>query len=228
MWLFKIALTSTLSIVILFLLCRLNGQRQISQMTTFDYINSITIGSIAAELATDLEAWREPLAAMVIYGLVTVGINKLNCASLCIRQFMNGKPVIIMKNGVVMQKALWKSNIDLNEFLTQCRVAGWWDLNQLEAVLLEQNGRFSFLPKAESRPATPEDLSIRPEEELLWHSLILDGVLQKENLVYIGKDEKWLNEQLRKQGLHKVEETFLALSDGQNGFFACPVQKKSK
>lgn len=226
MWFWKIILTSTLSLFIMFLLCRLNGKRQISQMTMFDYINSITIGSIAAELATNLEQWERPLTAMVIYGLITVGVNKLNCISLTARQLFNGKPTVIMKNGKIDRKQLVKANIDLNEFLTQCRVAGYWNLNQLRAVLLEPNGHFSFLPGEPFRPLTPNDMEITPAAETLWHCLILDGVLQKQALKVLGKDEKWLNFMLSKYALHRISDVLLALSDENGNFFACPVDRQ--
>ena len=76
---FKVIGTSLLSLAVLFLLCRLNGQRQISQMSLFYYINSITIGSIAAELATDLENWQRTLTAMAVYGAAIALIGYLTC-----------------------------------------------------------------------------------------------------------------------------------------------------
>ena len=220
----QILLTSVLSIITLFILCKANGQRTVAQMTMFDYLNGITIGSIAAELATNLEQWQRPLLAMVLYGAITVCINKLNCKSLKARKFFNGKPVIILENGKIDAKALSRANIDLNEFLTQCRCAGYFDLNQLNAAILEPTGNFSFLVKETNRPACPDDFGLTPPKELVWLPLILDGKLLKENLKSIGCDEKWLNEQLRHFSLHSSAETFLALSDGKQGFFACPMQ----
>ncbi len=228
MWFFQILLTSLLSIVVLFILCKLNGQRTVAQMTMFDYLNGITIGSIAAELATDLEEWQRPLLAMVLYGLITAGINKLNCKSLCARKLLNGKPVIVLDNGKIDSRALAHANIDLNEFLTQCRTAGYFDLNQLNTVILEANGSFSFLPKETERPATPKDLALAPPKEKLWYPLILDGKLLEKNLSAIGCEEKWLQAQLRQYALQHVEDTFLAISDGEQGFFACPIPKSKQ
>lgn len=231
MWFFKILLTSGLSIAVLFVLCRLNGQRTVAQMTVFDYLNGITIGSIAAELATELESWQEPLLAMVLYGLITAGINKLNCKSLAARRVLNGRPVVVLENGRVDARALSRANIDLNEFLIQCRSAGYFDLNQLTAAILEPNGHFSFLPNETSRPVSPKDLGLTPPQESVWYPLIVDGKLLQENLRAIGCEEKWLQAQLRKFSLHSTAETFLAVSDGRQGFFACatpPNEKKQK
>lgn len=228
MWFFKILLTSGLSIAVLFVLCRLNGQRTVAQMTVFDYLNGITIGSIAAELATELENWQEPLLAMVLYGLITAGINKLNCKSLAARRVLNGRPVVVLENGRIDARALSRANIDLNEFLIQCRSAGYFDLNQLTAAILEPNGHFSFLPSETSRPVSPKDLGLTPLQESVWYPLIVDGKLLQENLRAIGCEEKWLQAQLRKFSLHSTAETFLAVSDGRQGFFACAAPSNEK
>lgn len=228
MWFFKILLTSGLSIAVLFVLCRLNGQRTVAQMTVFDYLNGITIGSIAAELATELESWQEPLLAMVLYGLITAGINKLNCKSLAARRVLNGRPVVVLENGRIDARALSRANIDLNEFLIQCRSAGYFDLNQLTAAILEPNGHFSFLPSETSRPVSPKDLGLAPPQENVWYPLIVDGKLLQENLHAIGCEEKWLQTQLRKFSLHSTAETFLAVSDGRQGFFACAAPSNEK
>lgn len=228
MWFFKILLTSGLSIAVLFVLCRLNGQRTVAQMTVFDYLNGITIGSIAAELATELENWQEPLLAMVLYGLITAGINKLNCKSLAARRVLNGRPVVVLENGRIDARALSRANIDLNEFLIQCRSAGYFDLNQLTAAILEPNGHFSFLPSETSRPVSPKDLGLAPPQESVWYPLIVDGKLLQENLHAIGCEEKWLQAQLRKFSLHSTAETFLAVSDGRQGFFACAAPSNEK
>ena len=168
---------------------------------------------------------------MVLYGLITAGINKLNCKSLAARRVLNGRPVVVLENGRVDARALSRANIDLNEFLIQCRSAGYFDLNQLTAAILEPNGHFSFLPNETSRPVSPKDLGLTPPQESVWYPLIVDGKLLQENLRAIGCEEKWLQAQLRKFSLHSTAETFLAVSDGRQGFFACaapPNEKKQK
>ena len=151
---FKVLVQSVVSVAVLFVLTRIMGKRSIHQMNLFDYINGITIGSIAAELATDLEAWEEPLTAMIVFGLLTALIDWATCKNMMIRKFFNGKPVLLYENDTILKDNLLKVKIDLNEFLTQCRVAGYYDLFQLQCAIMETNGQISFLPKAEQRPAT--------------------------------------------------------------------------
>ena len=166
---------SALSLVVLFLLTKLMGYRQMSQMSLFDYINGITIGSIAAELATNLEDYHRPLTAMIVYGVIAVLLSIITEKSIRMRRFMNGKPLILLHHGTLYEENLKKAKIDLNEFLEQCRVSGYFDLSMLQAVILEGNGKLSFLPKTQERPLTPADLNLQPESEDLTAILVLDS-----------------------------------------------------
>lgn len=222
----KVCLTSIVSIVILFIFYRLGGQKQISQMSMFDYINSITIGSIAAEFATNLENWWRPFTATLIYGIAGLVISILCCKSLKLRHLLAGHPLVLYQDGKLFRGNLRCARLNLNEFLAQCRMAGYFDLNQLEAAVLETSGQISFLPRSDHRPATPRDLDLTPEPESLAVNLILDGKILDGNLRRFGKDRKWLDSQLRKQGVHKIEDVFLASCDRQNNFTVFRLEEK--
>ncbi len=216
---------SLVSLGVLFLLCKLIGKQQIAQMTAFDYVNSITIGSIAAELATNLEEWQKPLTALVVYGAATAAVSILCCKSMKVRHFVNGTPMILYRNGILYKKNLAKGKLDLNSFLTQCRLAGYFDLSQLETVILEPGGQLSLLPKGSERPATPKDLSLAVEPESLWVSLVLDGQILEENLSTAGYDRQWLDRQLHALDLHSLSQVAYAACNGQGKFFACKAEK---
>ena len=148
------SLTTLLSIAVLFLLAKLMGNKQVSQMTMFDYVVGITIGSSAAELATELENPAKPLIAMLLYGVADVLISLLTSKSLKARAVITGKPLVLLENGVIDRENLKKARLDLSEFLTYCRIGGWFDLSQLQTAVLEHNGVVSFLPKEAYRPET--------------------------------------------------------------------------
>ncbi|MEG1447165.1 MAG: DUF421 domain-containing protein [Ruthenibacterium sp.] len=221
-----IALTSIFSILVLFLLTKIMGNRQMSQMSMFDYINGITIGSIAAEFATSLEGdFVKPLTAMAVYGLAAAAISVLSCKSMLLRKIVNGKPVILYENGKLYEKNLLTAKLDINEFLTQCRVGGYFDLSQLQTAILETNGQISFLPCAAHRPVTPQDLQIAPATESPLVNVILDGKLIAENLRYTGNDAVWLDKQLAKNHIAQ-NDVFLATCDAQNKFTVYPKTKE--
>ena len=199
------------SITILFILTKIMGQREMSQLSIFDYFITITIGSIAAEMSTSLESnFIQPVVAMIIYALVTLSVSFLNTKFVKLRPFLSGKTLILYDNGTLFKENFKKAKIDLNEFLVQCRTSGFFNLTDIKTALLEENGKISFLPYSDKRPANPSDFNIKPKEDNVVTNLILDGKVMEENLKELGFDNLWLNELLQKQGIIKIDNIFLA------------------
>ena len=221
-------LTTLLSILALFLLTKLMGAKQVSQMTMFDYVVGITIGSVAAELATELEAPHKPLAAIIVYGVVATGISLLTSRSLKARALLTGKPLILLEDGVIYRENLKKARLDLNEFLTYCRIGGWFDLSQLQTAVFEHNGTVSFLPKEADRPATPADLNKNPAQSQVQTPFVMDGKLLSGNLRQSGKEDEWVRRALLRQGYRDEGEVFLALWDGGEGLTVFPMDPRRR
>lgn len=217
------ALATLLSIVVLFLLAKLMGTRQVSQMTMFDYIVGISIGSIAAELATELEEPAKPLTALILYGVAAFAIAEWTNKSLKVRSFVTGKPLILLDNGVIYRKNLKKARLDLNEFLTFCRMSGYFDLSQIQSAVLEHNGSVSFLPKEPNRPATPSDLNLNPKQSKIQTPFVMDGVLLTDNIQKAGKEDTWVLRALLKQGYRNEKEVMLAVWDGAEKLLVFPL-----
>ena len=208
--LLQVAVTSVGAFVALFLLSKLMGHRQISELSVFDYVNGITIGSIAAEMATELEKPLRPLVALTS-----------KCPRL--RKYISGAPSIIFDNGKLYRRNMKKARLDLSEFLIQCRQQGFFDLGAIQTAVYEPDGRLTILPVAARRPATPEDIGIAPEKEQIFTELIMDGRVLGENLHRMGVDETWLLRQLRQQGYHSAREVFLAVADANKQVAVYPV-----
>lgn len=217
---------SLLSLVILFVLAKLMGNKQISQLSMFDYITGITIGSVAAELATELETPLRPALAMIFYGLAAFAISLCTSKSNTLRQFFSGKPLILLKNGFLDRQNFKKAHLDVNEFLTMARLQGFFDLSQLETAVFEQNGDVSFLPKAQYRPATPDDMKLNVQPERLRVNVIVDGNVMEKELKLTGKDRQWLQSCLKEQGYSRPEEIFLASLGEQDDLQLYPMHKK--
>ena len=223
-----VLLTSVCSIVTLFVLTKLMGNRQLSQMSMFDYINGITIGSIAAEFATNLEDPLHSFTAMVVYALAAVGISVGTCHSIKLRKFFNGQPLVLYANNKLYKKNLACAKMDMNEFMTQCRIAGYFDLNQLEAAVLETNGQVSFLPLAEQRPVTAADLGVTLQPEVLPYYVVPDGKLIEANLQASGRDQKWLEKELHAAGMTRLSEVFFAAIDTKGKLYAIPMLEEKR
>lgn len=203
--------------ITLFILSKLMGNREMSQLSVFDYINSITIGSIAAEMATcEFTDLTKPFTAMIIFALFIILLSLLTNKSIKLRRLITGKPSILYDNGQLYYKALRKAKMDLGEFLMQCRVNGYFDLSDIQTALLEANGKISFLPVSNKRPIIGEDLNISPDQNYLVANVIIDGNIMAQNLKHIGQNEKWLMKQLHTQNISDVSEIFLATCDRDN------------
>ena len=214
---FYIIALSLGSIIAIFILTKLMGYRQMSQMSMFDYVNGITIGSIAAEMATSLEEnFMQPLVAMIVYALAAFFLSWLGLRSIRVRKISEGKPLVRMNNGEIYRDNLRKAKIDVSEFLAQCRVNGYFDVSKLQTAILEGNGKISFLPKVSDRPVTPSDMNLSPQQDYMVANVILDGNIMEKNLQHTGKDEKWLLHQIKGQGADYVEDVLLATCDSEN------------
>lgn len=212
-----IVLLSLFSILVLFALTKLIGYRQMSEMSMFDYISGITIGSIAAEMATSLENdFLQPLTAMIVYGLATAFLAMITSKNMKLRRMISGSPFILLNNDQLYEENFKKGHIDLSEFLVQCRISGYFDLSQIQTAILEENGKISFLPKAAQRPLTPQDMKLDLPEEILLPTYIMDGHILRENLHHSGKDEIWLSRQLEACGCSDISEVFLATGNQNN------------
>ena len=212
----KVILTSFLSAAALFLIAKIMGHKQMSQLGFFDYITGITIGSIAAELATELKKPLIPLIAMVVYGIITVVLTLITSKLPRTRKFINGTPTIIMNNGKIYRENMKKAKMDLSEFMVMCRQEGYFNLNDIQTAIFEYNGRLTILPKATKRPATPNDMNIIPPPENIYTEIIMDGCILEENLKRLGLDIDWLNKELEIKGHKNEKEIFLGLCDNNN------------
>ena len=221
------ALATLVSLAVMFLLTKLMGSKQVSQMTLFDYVVGITIGSIAAELATELENPEQPLLAMVLWGLAAWGISVLGNKSLRARAFLSGKPLVLLDSGVIRRDNLKRARLDLSEFLTYCRIAGYFDLSEIQTAVLEHNGSVSFLPRETDRPATPADLGLRPEQSRLPVPFVMDGRLLPENIASAGKEPSWVHRALLRQGYREEREVLLALWDGGEKLTVFPMSPRN-
>lgn len=213
----RVLITSISSVIVLFLLAKLMGYRQTSQLSMFDYINGITIGSIAAELAVCAgEDYIRPLIAMIIYASAAVLLSLLENKSVQARRLINGTPLVLYNNGELYYKNLKKAKLNLCEFLTQCRVNGYFDLTHIQTALLESNGKLSILPNVQFQPATAADMHLTLEQDYLLANVIIDGKIMKQNLKYSGKNEIWLKKELEKKGYKDVKKILLATCDDNN------------
>ncbi len=215
---------SLVSLLVLFVFAKLIGKRQISDMSMFDYINGITIGSIAGEMATGVEQnmW-VGIIAMSVYGLIALAVDIINRKSIRARRFFSGTPTLLFREGKFMRKNFAKAQISVSEFEEMCRIAGYYDLSAIQSAQLESSGGISILPKKDRRQVTLADLNLSdPTAGSAPVSVIYDGKILEQNLVHLGKNESWVMNQLAGQKV-ALADVFLATvsGDGQLSAYLC-------
>lgn len=190
---------------------RILGKQQISQLTYFDYVLGITIGSIAATLTTDLSSRAWPhwigLLSWAALGYLIEGITlKWRYAG----KYLEGEPTIVIMNGKIMESALKKLKYRVSDILALLRNKDIFDVSKIDFAIIEPNGQISVLLKPEYLPVVNKDMNIQVPPTGISSELIYDGIVIEENLRQLDKDIPWLMDQLRKQGIKDVSEVFLA------------------
>ncbi len=208
-----IIILSFVSLAVLFIITKIMGFRQISEMSFFDYVIGITIGSIAAEMATNIDLeWWKGILAMVVYGVVGVLISVLAQKSVKARKFISGKPIIIIERGKISKKSMRKARVELDDLLTSARVNGYFNLSDIDYAIMETTGKISFQPVAQKRQLNPKDFNFAPEREGLYINVIMDGHIIDDNLSVAGVTKKELDNMLKAKG-DKLENIFLGTVD---------------
>ncbi len=207
----RFIMTSLLSVVALFIITKIMGHKQVAQLDFFDYVCGITIGSIGAELATEIEEPGGPLIALAIYGLASMLLNLLAHKLARTRKYINGTPTILLNSGKLYRENLKQAKLDLSEFMLLCREQGYFNLDEIQCAVFEHNGKLSVLPKSEKRPLTPSDLNLTPKKAHIGCEVIMDGKIMGENLTRLGRNEAWLEKHLKREGYKDASEIFLGI-----------------
>lgn len=211
--LFNVVIRGLLSLITLFLVTKLIGKKQVSQLSLFDYVIGISIGNFAAEMTINLESEElYGIIAVLLFGgiayLVSVGTMK----SIKLRRFFMGSPTILIEHGKILQDNFYKVKYDINDMLEQCRVNGYFDISEIDYAIVEANGELSILAKSEYLPVNRNDMKLKVSKNGLCANVIIDGKVMYNNLEKINKDEKWLNKELKLKG-KDISDIILATVD---------------
>ena len=207
----KVIFTALLSVAALFIITKLMGHKQVAQLDFFDYVCGITIGSIGAELATELDEPYKPIVALLVYGIVALILNFVTRNFPRSRKYINGSPTVLMREGRIYRANLKRAKLDMSEFMLLCREEGYFDLDDIAVAVFEHNGRLSVLPRSVSRPLTPQDVGLSTAPAHIGTELIMDGRIMSENLLRIGRNEAWLKERLWEQECRDHKAVLLAI-----------------
>lgn len=208
---------SLLALTVLFIITRLIGRKQVSELSLFDYVIGISIGNFAAETTMNFEGqFVNGIIAVVTFGVVAYLVSIITMKSIILRRFLIGSPIVVIQDGKILERSMRKLRIDVNDLLEQIRNGGYFDLNQVAYAIMETNGKISILPKGEYQPVINKDMNIKVDKASVCSNAVIDGHVMKNNLDGIGKDEKWLLHELKVKGYSSLDNILLATIDGND------------
>lgn len=204
----------------LLIFTRLLGKKQVSQLTLFDYILGITIGSMAASITTDLSsrAWPHWIG-LITWTAAGFAVDLLTTKSKYASKYIEGEPVIIIMNGKILESNMRKLRYNATNLQQQLRCKDVFDLSEVHFAVLEPNGELSVLKKPELQPLTPKHMNISVPDTGIGIELIYDGIVIDMNLEQINHDRKWLDSQLKANGIKDPSEVFLATFEASGSLY---------
>lgn len=207
----KIILSSTFSYLVLFIIAKILGKKQVAQLTVVDYVVGITIGNIAGQWCLDYkEPWFVYVISMVVFLVISLFVGWLERKN-PFKKLLKGKQIELICDGKIKYKNLKKSRLDVNDLLGLCREKGYFDIEKISYAFLENNGEISVLPKTQFAIATKEDFGkITNEMATPPKYLIIDGSIDKTALKTINKDYNWLAKKCKIENKKDLKKIILA------------------
>ena len=192
------------------------GKKQVSQMSMFDYITGITIGSIAADISLDIDKnVISGIVCLIIYCIIDILLSYLSLKSVKLRNFFEGKETPLIINGKINKENMSKNKITINILQTEARLMGIFNLDEVNNAILEPSGMISFELKEKEKPSTKKDMGIKTNNKGLVYNLIIDGEIVKDNLEHIKKTEKWLKHELKILGKNEKDILLLTIDGNE-------------
>lgn len=210
----EIILRTLASVVTLFLLTKLIGKRQVSELSVFEYITGITLGSIAAYISMDLQSsWTYGVLSLCVWVAISIAIEYIQLKSRRARRWLDGSPTVLIKDGKIMEENLKKERLTLDELLQQLRMKDVFQVSSVQYAIMEANGSINVLLTRENQPLTARHLGITVANEQEPVTVIMDGHVLSEPLATRGLSLGWLQETIEKQGV-SLDNIVLAQVDG--------------
>ncbi|WP_077211250.1 YetF domain-containing protein [Bacillus dakarensis] len=204
----------TIAFFVLFVLARIMGRKEISQMTFFNWVSAISIGSITANLAVNQNlSIQNGVLALVGWSIFTIFMGIIDIKSKVARKITTGQPEMVIKEGKIMEGALRRLRMDVDELSAMLRQKNVFAMSDVDYAILETSGRLSVMKKEEKQALTKSDANIfyqQPKKFKMATQVISDGKVITQNLSKLHLDSSWLEKQLEKAGVYSVTDVFFA------------------
>ncbi|WP_312756111.1 DUF421 domain-containing protein [Rummeliibacillus suwonensis] len=219
----EMMLRTTISFIVLLFLARILGKKQLSQLTFFNYITGITIGSIAAEIASQHETpFIDGLVSLIWWSILTLLSSLISLKSSKLRGIIDGDPTIVIKNGELSVQALKTSKLHMDDLLMLLREKSVFSIQDVHYAILETNGELSILKKPAEQSATKQDVkadvSIPPHIPI---EVVNDGKIVQKTMEELNLTDEWLMKKLKKQNIQDLQDVFYAQLQPNGSLYIC-------
>ncbi len=200
--------------ITLMFLMRISGKRQVGELQLTEFVTAVMISELAVLPITSKNT---PILICYV-PLITVIFLEVSISLICkkfvkIRRFFDGSPMVLVSKGKIIDENLTKTRVNIDELFSEIRLHGYKDISEIQYIFLEQNGKLSVIPKAESSSLTPDDISLKGNQSGVGHCVIIEGYLDKNALKALGKDELWLHDRLKKRGIKNYNDVLFFIVD---------------
>lgn len=208
---FYLAVELITGFVLLFVLVKILGKKLINQITPFTFIAAIVLGELLGNALYDEKVGvKYIIFSMTLWALLLFTVEVLGQKFLMLRKAFEGKPSVLIQNGILNRDQLKKNHMNINQLQSLLRQSETFSVREVAYCYLEANGSISILKKSPKQKVQQEDLKIPAQYVYVPVTIIRDGELLRDELVDIDQDEEWLMNQLYIQGINDYRYVFLA------------------
>ena len=204
---------------------RIMGKRQLGEMEISEFIVAALIADLAAtplqDIGIPLLNGLVPIIIMFCFEIIIAG---LNMRSIKLRKLTYGRPEIIIRNGRIIREAMQKNRFTLDELMQELRAQGLTDTTQVEYAVLETNGQLSIILKSGDQPATASQMGVVGDDVSYAHIIINEGRILDNNRKLLGRDRRWLSNELKRQNFRSADEVYI-LTLSESGRVFCQAKE---
>ena len=208
--------------ILIIVAIRLMGKRQVGELQPGELVVTILVSAVASVPLQDVDI---PLLHGIV-PILTLMAAEVILSGICqnhikFRRLLTGNPILVIKDGQLLQPAIHRLRLSLDDILANLRLAGVFDLRDIKRAQVETNGQISVLLREDKQPATCTDLKLKPSPSGPFYTLISDGRIISDNLKSVGQDDAWLHKVLAAQGVSSPKEVFFFCADPYGSTLFC-------
>ncbi|WP_153462134.1 YetF domain-containing protein [Sediminibacillus terrae] len=209
----ELILRISIGFLVLFVMTRVMGRKEISQMTFFNFVSAIAVGSITANLVANQNfSVRNGVIALVGWTAYTLVMDMIDIKSKKARKVVTGSPITVVKEGKIIEDAMQQSRLDLDSLKAMLRQKNVFSLKDVDYAIFETNGKLSVMKKQDKQSVNKKDMNVGSQQTTypMATEVVTDGRILSNNLSKLNLDNKWLEQQLQQAGVDSVEDVFYA------------------